>query len=206
MPTAPISLRFSASHVQGLFNMIARFRVIATLSHEPRCWFFNKLLPRCANYKKRSENAKKQKKRPMNRFHTPRRPLFMCGHRGSPGAGGGGGGRENPRGLTMNVVPGTCEDLERPDPGSTPGHAPGRPARGAGGRVSSAPGARRPSADTHTRVLYTRHTAHSLQWPRCRLCTQMPPPPHSLHPAPVALPPVRTGHGSCDDARGGKTH
>ena len=31
------------------------------------------------------------------------------------------GGVGNPRGLTMNVVPGPREGLVRPDPGSTPG-------------------------------------------------------------------------------------
>eukprot|EP00964_Phaeocystis_antarctica_P038445 scaffold21992_cov100-Phaeocystis_antarctica.AAC.3 len=41
----------------------------------------------------------------------------MWGSR-KPGTGGGVG---NPRGLTMNVVPGLREGLVRPDPGSTPG-------------------------------------------------------------------------------------
>jgi len=43
--------------------------------------------------------------------------LDSCVYHGNPGAGGVG----NPRGLTMNVGPGTRDGLVRPDPGPTPG-------------------------------------------------------------------------------------
>eukprot|EP00964_Phaeocystis_antarctica_P016899 scaffold9303_cov80-Phaeocystis_antarctica.AAC.1 len=55
------------------------------------------------------------------------------------------GGVGNPRGLTMNVVPGPREGLVRPDPGSTPGR-PGRPCEF------------RPPGLTHTLAYFTHAT------------------------------------------------
>ena len=75
----------------------------------------------------------------------------------------------------------------RPDPGP------------AGGRESYAP----PGWHTHSRTLHTPHSA---------LLAMAALPPVHTDPAaaallaPVVPPPVRTGHGSCDDARAGKTH
>eukprot|EP00964_Phaeocystis_antarctica_P026313 scaffold14815_cov53-Phaeocystis_antarctica.AAC.6 len=65
----------------------------------------------------------------------------------------------------------------------------------AGGRVSSAPGASTPRADTHTRVLYTRHKS-SRRGPPCSWIHK------TTLLAPGGPPPVRAGHGSssCDDA------